>query len=138
MRKDEIASLSGPDEFGEFYRRLKTLKDFHRRNPNQVEEPMAMEFLRLDKQRTHPPDHLQTLVDFSDEEGYGKYLDMHTLHETFINLQQMEVSVACSASRHPHLHVCTSLQRVGYLTYLSNFDKLFEISKEKKSANYKK
>lgn len=118
MRKDEIASLSGPDEFGEFYRRLKALKDFHRRNPNEVEEPMAMEFLRLDKQRTHPPDHLQTLVDFSDEEGYGKYLDMHTLHETFINLQQME--------------------RVGYLPYLSNFDKLFDIPKEKKSANYKR
>ena len=32
---------------------------------------MAMEFLRLDKQRLHPPDHLQLMVDFSDEEGYG-------------------------------------------------------------------
>ena len=91
MRKDEITSLSGPDEFGEFYRRLKTLKDFHRRHPNEIEEPMAMEFLRLDKQRTHPPDHLQTLVDFSDEEGYGKYLDMHALHDLFINLRHMEV-----------------------------------------------
>lgn len=92
MRKDEIASLSGPDEFGEFYRRLKSLKDFHRRHPNQLEEPMAMEFLRLDKQRNHPPDNLQMQVDFSDEEGYGKYLDMHVLHDSFINLRQMEVS----------------------------------------------
>lgn len=118
MRKDEIAALSGPDEFGEFYRRLKTLKDFHRRHPNEVEEPMAMEFLRLDKQRTHPPDHMQTLVDFTDEEGYGKYLDMHALHETFINLRHME--------------------KVGYLAYLSTFDKLFEVPKEKKTADYKR
>ena len=91
MRKDEIALLSGPDEFGEFYRRLKTLKDFHRRHPNEVAEPMVMEFLKLDKQRTHPPEHLQSPVDFSDEEGYGKFLDMHELHDTFINLRQMEV-----------------------------------------------
>ena len=91
MRRDEVISLSGPDEFGEFYRRLKSLKEFHRRNPNEVEEPMAMEFLRLDKQRTHPPEHMQALVDFTDEEGYGKYLDMHALHDTFINLRHMEV-----------------------------------------------
>lgn len=91
MRKSEMSSLSGPDEFGEFYRRLKSLKDFHRRNPNEIEAPMAMEFLRLDKQRTHPPDHLQNMVDFTDEEGYGKYLDMHALHDAYINLRQMEV-----------------------------------------------
>ena len=93
MRKVEIASLGGPDEFGEFYRRLKTVKDYHRRNPNEKEEPMAMEFLRLDKQRLHPPDHLQLMVDFSDEEGYGKYLDMHELYDMFVNLRQMEVRV---------------------------------------------
>lgn len=118
MRKDEIAALSGPDEFGEFYRRLKTLKEFHRRHPNELEEPMAMEFLRLQKQRTHPPEHLQTLVNFSDEEGYGRFLDMHTLHDAFINLRQME--------------------RVGYKAYLSNFDKLFDIPKEKKMGDYKR
>lgn len=85
-------SLSGPDEFGEFYRRLKSMKDFHRRNPNAIEAPMAMEFLRLDRHRIHPPEQLQTLADFSDEEGYGKYMDMHELYDSFINLRQMEVS----------------------------------------------
>lgn len=93
MRDEEINCLSGPDEFGEFYRRLKNLKDFHRRHPNEIEPPMAMEFLRLDKQRTQPPEHLQSLADFTDEEGYGKHLDMHHLYDTFINLRQMKVSV---------------------------------------------
>ncbi len=91
MRRDEIGSLGGPDEFGEFYRRLKVVKDFHRRNPNEVEQPMTMEFLKLDKQRAHPPEHLQTLVDFTDEEGYGKYLDLHQLYDVYVNLRQMEV-----------------------------------------------
>ncbi len=92
LRADEINSLAGPDEFGEFYRRLKNMKDFHRRHMNEIEPPMSMEFLKLDRQRVQPPEYLQTLVDFSDEEGYGKYLDMHELHDTFINIRHMEVS----------------------------------------------
>ena len=31
------------------------------------------------------------LVDFSDEEGYGKYLDLHSLHREFINIKGLEV-----------------------------------------------
>lgn len=32
------------------------------------------------------------LVDFSDEEGYGKYLDLHECYEKYINLKGIEVS----------------------------------------------
>ena len=31
MRQEEIAAMGGPDEFAEFYRRLKHLKDYHRK-----------------------------------------------------------------------------------------------------------
>jgi len=36
LRKEEIAALSGPNEFAEFYTRLKSLKDFHKKHPNEV------------------------------------------------------------------------------------------------------
>ena len=36
MRNEEIQSLSGVDEFGEFYRRLKQLKDYHRKFADDV------------------------------------------------------------------------------------------------------
>ena len=36
MRNEEIQSLSGVDEFGEFYRRLKHLKDYHRKFADDV------------------------------------------------------------------------------------------------------
>lgn len=39
------------------------------------------------------------LVDFSDEEGYGKYLDLHALHREFINIKGMEVSVRVCVER---------------------------------------
>ena len=31
MRQEEIAVMGGPDEFAEFYRRMKHLKDRHRK-----------------------------------------------------------------------------------------------------------
>ena len=36
MRKEEVQSLSGPNEFTEFYSRLKQLREFHKRHPNEV------------------------------------------------------------------------------------------------------
>lgn len=36
LRKAEVASLTGPNEFTEFYTRLRQIKDFYRRHPNEV------------------------------------------------------------------------------------------------------
>jgi len=36
LRKEEVQALYGPNEFQEFYSRLKQLKDFHRKHPNEV------------------------------------------------------------------------------------------------------
>ena len=39
---------------------LFQVKDLHRRYPNDVEEPMQMEFLKMDKERENPPEELQS------------------------------------------------------------------------------
>jgi hypothetical protein len=31
------------------------------------------------------------MVEFTDEEGYGKYLDLHECYEKFVNLKGIEV-----------------------------------------------
>lgn len=36
LRKEEVSALSGPNEFQEFYNRLKQIKDFYKRLPNEV------------------------------------------------------------------------------------------------------
>lgn len=36
LRKAEVASLTGPNEFTEFYTRLRQIKDFYRKHPNEV------------------------------------------------------------------------------------------------------
>lgn len=60
---------------------------------------------------------VSVMVDFTDEEGYGKYLDLHKCYEMFINLK--------------------GIPKMDYITYLTTFDKLFDIAKERKNATYK-
>lgn len=51
QRKEEVALLSGPNEFVEFYNRLKTIKEFYKKHPNEIAVPMSLEFDEFDKQR---------------------------------------------------------------------------------------
>lgn len=118
LRQEEIASIAGPNEFAEFYGRLRTIKQYHRKYPNEIAEPMQMEFLRLKESREKSGDDQELLVEFSDEEGFGKYLDLHEAYNMFINLKNIE--------------------QIDYLTYLMSFDRLFDISKDKKNHEYKK
>ena len=48
LRKEEINAISGPNEFAEFYGRLRLIKEYHRKYPNEVAEPMQMEFLKYE------------------------------------------------------------------------------------------
>jgi len=116
-RKKEVQALSGPNEFSEFYSRLKTIKEFHRRHPNEISIPMSVEFDELKRVRENPSDDT-AMIQFSDEEGYGKYLDLHECYSKFINLKGVE--------------------RIDYIQYITSFDKLADIPKEKKNAEYKK
>jgi len=116
LRKEEIASISGPNEFAEFYGRLRMVKQYHRKYPNEIAEPMEMEFLRLKDTREKPIEEQDFLADFSDEEGCGRYLDLHEAYTHYTNVKGIE--------------------HIDYLTYLVTFDRLFDIAKEKKTNEY--
>ncbi|XP_022100701.1 splicing factor 3A subunit 3-like isoform X1 [Acanthaster planci] len=118
LRKEEVQALSGPNEFQEFYARLKTIKDFHRKHPNEIAIPMSYDYDRMDEERANPVEENQTLVEFTDEEGYGKYLDLHECYDKYINLKNIE--------------------KIDYLTYLATFDQLFGIPKDRKNAEYRR
>ncbi len=54
---------------------------------------MSIEFEMLAEERENPTEEMQTLAEFTDEEGYGKYLDMHECYDKYINLKNVEVSI---------------------------------------------
>lgn len=120
-RKTEVAALSGPNEFSEFYSRLKQIKDFYKKHPNEVSVPLQVEFDELSKvYAANPADVENTtlLVEFSDEEGFGRYLDLHECYNMYLNLRNAE--------------------KVDYITFLLTFDHVFDIPKERKNMEYKR
>jgi len=117
-RKEEVAALSGPNEFAEFYARLKQIKDFHRRHPGELSVPMSIEFDELKKIRENPGEDSNNMVEFSDEEGYGKFLDLHECYTLFINLKGVD--------------------RIDYISYITSFDQLYDVPRDRKGGEYRK
>ncbi|KAI9384111.1 hypothetical protein POPTR_012G012800v4 [Populus trichocarpa] len=83
-RRDEIAALGGQtamgtNVFSAFYDRLKEIREYHRRHPaarvvdaNEDYEAMLKE---------------EPVIEFTGEEAFGKYLDMHELYNQYNNLK---------------------------------------------------
>lgn len=147
-RKTEVASLSGPNEFSEFYSRLKQIKEFYKKHPNEVSIPLQIEFDELSKSYATPAgvnaapattgatpnsnvsgtgaapladantENSSLLVEFSDEEGFGRYLDLHECYGLYLNIRGVEKS--------------------DYITYLMTFDHVFDIPKERKNMEFKR
>lgn len=64
------------------------------------------------------------LVDFTDEESYGKFLDLNEHFHMYLNLKNI---------------VGNSASKIDYLSYLNTFDHFYVIPKNKKfSADYQK
>lgn len=104
--KEEQQILGQAKHFDVFYKRLHEIRSHHRASKQtEFATPMTVD-------PTEGP-----TVEFTDEEGYGRYLDMHALYGKFVNLKNVE--------------------RVDYLTYLATFDRLFEVSTKDKNAAYK-
>ena len=60
LRKEELNAISGPNEFAEFYNRLKQIKEFHRKHPNEICVPMSVEFEELLKAQENPSEEAQS------------------------------------------------------------------------------
>ncbi|MCJ1310454.1 hypothetical protein MMC25_004118 [Agyrium rufum] len=100
-RTREIQSISTGDPFDEFYKQVTEVKDFHRRYPNEPVENLERAYKR---KGPGEGELAVTEVDsmFSGEEGFGRFLDLTTLHEDYLNLQ--------------------GVKRISYIQYLEQFD----------------
>lgn len=78
------------------------------------------------------------MVDFTDEEGYGKYLDLHESYVKYVNLKGIQVSILIKTrNKWKKLTRLYFLQKIDYISYLNIFDRLFDIPREKKNAEYR-
>ncbi|KAH9289537.1 hypothetical protein KI387_033654, partial [Taxus chinensis] len=77
-RKDEIAALGGGQNvFSAFYDRLREIREYHRRHPSARVVDTLDDSEELLKEEPR--------IDFSGEEAFGRYLDMHELYNEYVN-----------------------------------------------------
>ncbi|KAF2315487.1 hypothetical protein GH714_039925 [Hevea brasiliensis] len=101
-RKDEIAALggqtaTGTNVFSAFYDRLKEIREYHRRHPAARVVDANEEHEALLKE--------EPVIEFTGEEAFGKYLDMHELYNQFINSKfgvPIEYSAYLDVFSQPH------------------------------------
>lgn len=104
VKEEEIRNLTLGDPMDSFLEEIANIKDFHRRYPNEPVENLE----RAYKKRT-PDDRAQAIAGidamFTGEEGFGRFFDLTTLHEQYLNLP-----------------VHSNARRLTYLQYLDLFD----------------
>ncbi|KAK3942511.1 hypothetical protein QBC46DRAFT_447709 [Diplogelasinospora grovesii] len=99
VRSKEILQISAGDPFEEFYRQVNGIKEHHARYPNEQAEN-SEQWYRPRKGGEEQPYIVESL--FSGEEAYGRFFDLHTCHESYLNLP--------------------NVKRLAYLQYLEVFD----------------
>lgn len=100
-RAREIQQIGTGDPFEEFYKQLKDVRDHHARYPNEQAENSEQ---RYKTRRPGDGEPIPSIVDslFSGEEAYGRFFDLNTCHESYLNLP--------------------NVKRLTYLQYLEAFD----------------
>jgi splicing factor 3A subunit 3 len=115
LRKEEIDAFSPPNEFDEFYRRLKAIEEYGRKFPDASAESLELELSGLEDIEA---EQQKLESSFSGEEAYGKFLDLHAYHERYLNLKAFP-------------------KHVIYLRYLDEFDRFSDMRNDEKNVTYR-
>lgn len=127
-RHREMDALAGdPNQPGadlaEFYQRLAKVKDYHRKYPSAQNVTVGLDrpvdFAALEN---GDPEWLDKR--FTGDEGLGRYLDLHELHDNWNNLAPPSASGQASAG---------GWKRYSYLQYLAALTD-FNLSRQLKSS----
>ncbi|KAL3423101.1 splicing factor 3a [Phlyctema vagabunda] len=100
-RGKEIQSISTGEPLEEFYKQLSEIKTFHQKYPNEPVENLEKAYKkRVISDGEAAPTEVDNM--FTGEEAFGRYLDLTTIHELYLNLP--------------------GIKRLSYLQYLDAFD----------------
>ena len=127
-RLKEIESMSGStNEFDQFYQQLAELKEIHRRHPNLQVEDLEKNYRKrtreeMEEDRMFAIDAGLTVAItsmFTGEESWGRFLDLNTFHELFLNLKGVRTNLS-------------------YIEYLKSFQGFRHLRRQTKNETYLK
>jgi len=87
-RREELGAMSGKEVFNSFYDRLKDIREYHRKFPDQTDVLYKEDgtLMGLEDQILAE----EPIPEFTGEEGMGRWVDMHGLYQRFVNLKMLE------------------------------------------------
>jgi splicing factor 3A subunit 3 len=112
-RQKEIDELRIGQDLGEFYKKLKSIKEAHKSDPMAPAQQVEVTMNKSEKQRFAQDIEAK----FSGEENFGKNLDINDLYQIFVNLK--------------------GIDKMDYGTYVEKFDELDKLPSSVKTAAYK-
>ncbi|GJQ08962.1 hypothetical protein GpartN1_g753.t1 [Galdieria partita] len=112
-RAAEIEYLEQPERLSLFYERLREIKESYRKTGNRGNELDSSSVLTAKKQEEELLALTEPKLVFSGEENYGRYLDLSSFYEVFVNIK--------------------GAPEVDYIDYLSTFYKFELFSKSLKN-----
>jgi splicing factor 3A subunit 3 len=98
-RSKEIQQIGTGDPMEEFYKQLGEVKAFHSKYPNEPVENLERAYK---PKKTLESEYSVVDSMFTGEEAFGRFFDLHTCHESYLNLP--------------------NAKRLSYLQYLDLFD----------------
>ncbi|OMJ96095.1 hypothetical protein SteCoe_268 [Stentor coeruleus] len=133
LKREEISFLegnrTGPSSTGNrsldvwlnYYEKINSLKDYHEKytpygTPAEIFDDNWF-FL-------HSLDDKSRIPKFSGQEGYGRYVDLHTNYMEFMNLKKIQNNKRCN------------FKYLDYVAFLATFDQFHEIPIFCKDRNY--
>jgi splicing factor 3A subunit 3 len=113
-RAREIESMTGStNEFDKFYQEYAELREIHRRHPNLQVEDLEKNYLKRSREEMEE-DPITNM--FTGEESWGRFLDLTSLHEVFVNLRDFP--------------------RYQYIEYVKEFQNFRKLPAKLKSNDY--
>ncbi|CZT21321.1 probable splicing factor 3a, subunit 3 [Ramularia collo-cygni] len=104
-RTQEVQAISTGDNFETFREEVSKIKAFHERNPGEPVENLERAYKRPEDGGPQAGFAGDMEVMFNSEEAYGRFFDLISLHEQFLNLPGVK-----------------GVRKVSYLQYLDIFD----------------
>ncbi|EFC47306.1 predicted protein [Naegleria gruberi] len=130
--KNQITETTQPNTINSFYSKLEEIKDYHRRFAVKIENRNTSESNDEQAQRKVKQRVQQEIkVLFTDEELYGRYVDLNAHYNAFVDLINEQNSTATPPVEHK------TIDYVEYLVTLGQFDKLsLDLKNQEKYKSY--
>ncbi|KAG2375119.1 hypothetical protein C9374_010123 [Naegleria lovaniensis] len=137
----QLTETTFPNTISSFYSRMAEIKEYHRKFAVKIENRNTSESSDEQLQskiQQRVQKEIESGVVFSDEELYGRYVDLHAHYNAFLDLINEKPLESVTNNGAENIPTPASIQQIDYMEYLNTIGQFDKISLDvKNSEKYK-